>query len=418
MSQPECEMQQKKTSIGIEFMRASKAHAAEDWPKFNRHALNFREMAQSAVETAEHPDDALAALLYKGGEHDALLTLFERFKGAFTSDMLPILAASVYLSRNTPRKVSEACACIQDPEARILRLKTAVMMADINAPLREEPRVHLIILTYNREKHVTRALEELARTDYTNYAVYIADNGSQDGTLERVREAAKKFPPHVPVKIVPFPVNIGRPAGHNWLLSDPEHKHAEYIAIGDDDLVRVPPDWLRRMVQTARQFPGCGCVGGKGLTPGWPRTVHAGVRNFVEFGPQRVVLSNNGDVDDLGQFDFIDVVDHVIGCLHIFDRAVLERVGFFDIRFSPCQFVDIEHHLRMLLAGCVTVYNGCISFEHMRAMGVEASKNKALLGNSIGNSTKLLYKYDQEEARQGIVAYHKRRDNWLLGDEM
>lgn len=396
------------------FRRAQSYKARGDEDAFRKYHGQFMDEA-AAVLADPAMTSEMAALLYKAGEHDRVLELFAGANGVFADDTLPTLACAVYFARQEPHNALAAAKHIRDAEQRRLRQKTAELWQRLHHPLPEEPRVHLIILTYNREEHVTRALRELAATDYSNYAVFIADNGSTDATLARAREAATFFPPHVPVSIEALPTNLGRPVGHNWLLTAHDHSAAQYIAIGDDDLISVPKDWLRRMIQTAKALPGCACVGGKALTPGCPRTIHGGVRNFTQFGPDCVDLTNSAEQDDLGQFDFVDIVDHVIGCLHIFDKRALDKTGLFDIRFSPCQMVDIEHHLRMRLAGDNIVFNGLISFEHLRAMGVEAGRSRVTLGNSLGNMLKILYKYDHEETRQGIIRAHQTRNDWLMG---
>jgi GT2 family glycosyltransferase len=274
--------------------------------------------------------------------------------------------------------------------------------------------VHLIVLTHNRAAYVEQALRQLGETAYRNYAVYIADNGSSDGTREISLRAREFFPPHVQVETQAFPVNIGRPAGHNWLLAGYDHDAAEFIAIGDDDLTRVPPDWLTRMVRTAQVFSGCACVGGKALNPGWPARVHCGARNVTVFGRHLgLEMTNDGEQEDLGQFDYVDLVDHVIGCLHIFDRRALEESGFFDIRFSHSQCVDVEHHLRLRLAGKNIVFNGLIAFEHQRVTGNAAAGDEALMGNSMGNVVKLLYKYNEKEVRCALEERRRERAAWL-----
>ncbi len=404
------------TSRSAYFLRRARFYlSGKDEKKFQQYHEQFLNSILPEAMAAMEPDDDLAAMLYKAGEHAAVIELFERFRGRQGSDLLPILAASIFFARAEPHKSLTAAREIRNFEQRRLRQKTAELWPQLMRPLDIEPRVHLLILTHNREDYVAEALRQLAQTSYSNYAVYIADNGSSDSTLGRVREAVSFFPSHVPVSVESFPVNIGRPAGHNWLLAGHDHKEAEFIAIGDDDLIRVPPDWLTRMIQTARAFPGCGCVGGKALTPGWPASIHGGVRNFTEFGPNCIDLTNNNEQDDIGQFDYVDMVDHVIGCLHIFDRAMLEATGLFDIRLSPCQMVDIEHHLRMGLAGRSIIFNGLIGFEHLRAMGVSTRTDKGMSGNSLGNMLKILYKYDNEEARQAIARQHEARNAWLLG---
>lgn len=361
------------------------------------------------MNTVEH-----MAILYQCTAVEPLLDLFENVQDAADGAALAQMASALYFSRHEPHNAARAARRLVSPEECRLRAKTAELWEAVMAPLPEEPLVHLLILTCNRASYVENALRQLGKTSYRNYSVYIADNGSTDGTWDIVQRAQDFFPSHVKVNLLNFPTNIGRPAGHNWLLTAFDHSAADYIAIGDDDLIAVPQDWLTRMVQTARAIPGCGCVGGKALSPGWPATVHGGIRNIIEFSPQAVALTNEGDCPDVGQFDYIDIVDHVIGCLHIFDRCALESAGLFDIRLSPCQFVDIEHHLRMRLAGMRIVFNGLIHFMHLRGMGKEVQKSASLNGNSLGNRIKLFYKYDQNLVQRELAARREDRRQWLL----
>ncbi|WP_321405114.1 glycosyltransferase [Maridesulfovibrio sp.] len=303
---------------------------------------------------------------------------------------------------------------IEDSNERRLKRKALTLLPKLAEPLSGNPRVHLIILCHNREKELTQAFRELAKTKYENYAVYIADNGSTDRTWERLQEAVKLFPPHIPVEIERLPTNIGRPAGHNWLLTKYDHSKSDFIAIGDDDLVSVPENWLIDMLKTAELFPNAAAVGGKSLDPGLPPVIHAGVRNIVKFEAYELGMTNSAPALDLGQFDFIDLVDHVIGCLHIYKSELfLDKVGLFDISLSPCQCVDIEHHLRAKTLGYDIVFNGFIQFQHMRAMGKSVSKNKALSGNSLGNVVKILAKYDQEQVADVLSKDRAKREEWL-----
>ncbi|WP_045212481.1 glycosyltransferase family 2 protein [Desulfonatronovibrio magnus] len=352
--------------------------------------------------------------LYNFGKHSMLVELAAKNPN---HEILPYLASSIYFSQNKPDLAAESASNIKDNDQKRLRIKTAGAWKKINKPLNSEPRVHLLILSHNREEYVENALQQLAATDYRNYAVYIADNGSEDRTWDIVQEAVKAFPEHIKVKIEKFPTNIGRPAGHNWLLTKYDHSGADYIAIGDDDLVEVPPDWLTRMVQTAKAFPRCAVVGGKALNPGKPDVIHGGIRNITRFSSDQLNLSNGDDQIDYGQFDYVDKVDHVIGCLHIYDRQILfDEVGLFDIRFSPCQYVDIDHHLRIRMLGYDIIFNGLISFRHLRAMGNQAKKDITLAGNSQGNAIKILHKFNQHAVNKQLNFLSEERMKWLNAD--
>ncbi len=349
--------------------------------------------------------------LYNEEHFEEVLSLARRHPG---NRVLSSMATAVLLSRAQLTAAEPLLAALPEPE-RSLKLHTAALLPRIDAPLAVEPRVHLILLSHNRAGYLAESLKQLAATTYRNYAVFVADNASTDGAWDILQEAVKAFPAHVPVTLTRFPTNIGRPAGHNWLLTGYDHCAAEFIAIGDDDLVRVPPDWLTRMVNTARLFPRIAAVGGKAVNPGRPRVIHGGVRNLERFEPTAFRMSNDAPELDFGQYDYVDRVDHVIGCLHIYDRKVLDDAGVFDIRFSPCQLVDIEHHLRLKLAGYEIVYNGLITFEHLRAMGRKAGKERALIGNSLGNIVKLLHLYDAERVQRYLAERDAARRAWLSG---
>lgn len=396
-------------ALADHYLRRGKTDKAEHYQSLVRDAiLNERIAAGERSVLCEQE----LAMLFAKKQYPIILELADQNT---SNDLLLTMAVSIYLRLGNPEQASRVAARIQDYETRRLREKSIEIWMELRDPLVFEPRVHLLILTHNREKYVENALRKLADTKYENYAVYIADNGSIDSTWERALNGAKAFPQNISVRMERFPTNIGRPAGHNWLLTKYDHAHADYIAIGDDDLVDIPPDWLARMVRTAQLFPGCAAVGGKAFNPGEPDVIHAGVRNILHFDSEKLLISNNDDVLDYGQFDYVDIVDHVIGCLHIYDRELLfDKIGLFDIRFSPCQFVDIDHHLRVRLAGYPIIYNGFISFRHLREMGRKAQNDSNLQGNSFGNIHKLLRKHEQTPVMKILRQRKLERLAWLM----
>lgn len=353
------------------------------------------------------------ALLYLNQDFSLLKEVFQSGKYE-NCDFTNIIASSLFFKSLEPHNAIQFIRKIKNKEEQALRLKAVGMWQNLHRSLEAEPRVHLLLLSYNRIDFVYNALCELAKTNYKNYAVYIADNGSSDGTWEIVQKANEIFPEDIPVYVEQLPTNIGRPAGHNWLLTKYSHADAEYIAIGDDDLVSVPENWLEQMIKTFQEIPNCGCVGGKALSPGTPLRVHGGIRNFIEFEKGVLNLTNGDEQNDIGQFDYVDMVDHVIGCLHVFDKKAFEKAGLFDIALSPCQCVDIEHQLRLNFAGYKIAFNGLIGFEHWRAMGKAVVKSQRLIGNSIGNALKVTYKHDISKTHKALKKREKHRQEWLF----
>ncbi len=355
--------------------------------------------------------------LYCLGKEAALAELW---KAGERSAVLASMLSSWHLRRGDAKAAAECLPFVRDTEERALKYQTVRLTPKLRAPLEPEPRVHLLLLVYNRIKYVEESLRQLAATNYANYAVYILDNGSTDGSAAVAARAGDFFPAHVPVHSLVMPFNVGRPLGHNWLLAHFDHSEADYIAIGDDDLVVVPPDWMRDMARTFNCFPGTALVGGKALDPFPGKVLSSGARRLERFDETGVDYLDNTNQPDAGQQDYVDLVDHVIGCLHMYKKeALLGEPGLFDIRYSPCQYVDVDHHIRMRLAGLPIVYNGLIEFQHAKAMGNDALQSRELRGNSEGNKHKLLHKHDpaavqrviarsREELAQRIARYSSR----------
>lgn len=378
--------------------------------------MDAGEWCSSPQETApEHGNGVLRARgLFAEGR-------FEDVIDEFVEDCSPVFVPPVFGSLMRLGRFEEAEAYLEkfsDDDAILLRRRTLSLLPAIREQANKvRGRVHILLLAHNREEYLERALTELSRTDYDDYAVFMADNGSTDGTWEVMRRCAGLFPDGVSVCMERFPTNIGRPAGHNWLLTRFDHADAEFIAIADDDLMGVPQAWLREMLATMQMFEGAAVVGGAALSPAGPRVVHGGIRRMCTFGPDRLEMTHEGEELSEGQFDVIDRVDHVIGCLHVYRRAALFDVGLFDVRFSPCQLVDIEHHLRTRLAGYDIIFNGFIEFTHLRGMGRAAGNDRAMSGNSLGNIIKLLYKYDQGAVRTFLGGERIKYRDWLCGCE-
>lgn len=299
-------------------------------------------------------------------------------------------------------------------EERALKDRTQALRGALQAPLASEPRVHVLLLSCNRVDHIERVFQQLAATEYRNYAVYIMDNGSTDGAWDIVQKAREYFPEQIDMIVTWLPFNVGRPAGHNLMLTQHDHSMADFIAIVDDDLVQIPPDWLRRMVATFGCFPQAAVVGGKALSPGTEKIIHGGVRRLCKFTDSEIELTNSADCPDMGQFDFVDKVDHVIGCLNLYRaEPLLNHIGLFDVRYSPCGLVDLDHHLCARHVGYEVIYNGLIEFVHARVTGTAALADNALLGNVLGNRTKLLHKFSVAHMEELMAATARLRHEWL-----
>ena len=145
------------------------------------------------------------------------------------------------------------------------------------------------------------------------------------------------------------------------------------------------------MLAPFRKIKDVGCVGAKIINVGNPKIIQhsGGILTQAENWIERVVLFSN--VPDDGSFDNISERDYLMGCVNLYKKEVFDAVGDFDIRFSPTQFDDVDHHLRLRLHGYKVIFNGFVEIKHMRNSG------GATTHNHIANRYKLANKFNSEQ---------------------
>ena len=101
-----------------------------------------------------------------------------------------------------------------------------------------KPLVSIVILNYNGAGYLAKFLPSVLSTQYENFEVVVADNGSSDNSISLVKE---KFPS---VKIITNNTNEGFAGGYNWAL---QKVKADYYVLLNSD-VAVDPHWIQPMV--------------------------------------------------------------------------------------------------------------------------------------------------------------------------
>ena len=113
-----------------------------------------------------------------------------------------------------------------------------------------QPKVAIVILSYNTRSLLERFLPGVLATDYANKEVWVVDNASSD-------ESAKYVYDHFEdVKLLETKGNIGYAGGYNWALKQIE---ADYYVLLNSD-VRVPENWLSPLVELAMTDKNIGAI--------------------------------------------------------------------------------------------------------------------------------------------------------------
>ncbi len=280
-----------------------------------------------------------------------------------------------------------------------LLLRLHDRLAGLDAPSGEAlpGSAAICLYTSGKAKELDATLAALFASDLGDAAVVVLDNASPDATpqvlsawKDRIGEA---------LTVITLPVNIGAPAARNWLKRHEAVAGRDFVAYLDDDAL-VPPDWQARLAQAVRAYPQAGVWGCKVVDLAAPgRIQHAEVNLYGDDGPEPSFATLCSQDLDFGQFDALRPCLSVTGCFHLFRADVLRRCGDFDIRFSPTQYDDLDHDLRMAELGLSAVCQGHCGVRHARLSGALLNQNALATGNSRGNLGKLAAKHPPQARR-------------------
>lgn len=110
------------------------------------------------------------------------------------------------------------------------------------------PTVAVVILNWNGKHWLKQFLPSVLATNYSQAYVYVADNGSTDGSIEYVKV---NFPS---IKLVVNDKNYGFAGGYNKAL---QQINADYYVLLNSD-VAVTSNWLQPLVDCMQASPNVG----------------------------------------------------------------------------------------------------------------------------------------------------------------
>lgn len=107
-------------------------------------------------------------------------------------------------------------------------------------------KVNILVSTYNGMKYLQEQIESLLNQNYGNYEIHIRDDGSQDGTVELIKQYEKKYPD----KLFFYQgENMGYKKSFQWLMR--HCGQADFSFCDQDDYWY--PDKVSRAVQLLRK---------------------------------------------------------------------------------------------------------------------------------------------------------------------
>ena len=196
---------------------------------------------------------------------------------------------------------------------------------------KKKPLVYVVILNWNNASDTLECLQSLEDTDYRPYIPVVVDNGSTDGSVERIQTA---FPG---IHQIELDSNLGYAAGNNFGLEYALEEGADYILVLNNDTL-VDKGMLRELVAFAETNEEIGMIGPKMYCYQPEDTIFA-LGSFVDWSKGET--TNRGmflPSSEIGYPLEAETVDYIPGCCVLVSRKMLEKVGLLD----PIYYLNYE----------------------------------------------------------------------------
>lgn len=220
------------------------------------------------------------------------------------------------------------------------------------------PKVSLIIPTRNGLKLIRTCVDSiLAKTTYSNYEILIVDNGSDDVATLGYFESLNNKPN---VRVIRDDREFNYSALNNAAIKLAE---GELVALVNNDIEVISPDWLNEMVSLALQ-DGIGAVGAKLWYP--DNTLQhggciLGIGGVANHSHKHL---SRGEFGYFGRASVIQSFSAVTAACLVVRKNIYDAVGGLNEIDLKVAFNDIDFCLRVRAAGYRNVWTPFAELYH------------------------------------------------------
>jgi GT2 family glycosyltransferase len=214
------------------------------------------------------------------------------------------------------------------------------------------PTVDVVIVNYNGGALLARAVAALQAQSFRDFRIIVVDNGSTDGSLERLESGP------IDTKIVRAGRNLGFAAANNLALR--EHVAAEWMAVLNPDAF-PRRDWLERLIAASRANPDFTFFGCRMVDAADPTKLD-GVGDAYHVSGK--AWREGQGCSSLGRYPVAQEIFSPCAAAALYRTDELGAAGGFDEDFF-CYFEDVDLGFRLRLSGKRCLYVADAVVDHV-----------------------------------------------------
>ena len=249
----------------------------------------------------------------------------------------------------------------------------------------------IIVLNWNGAEETIACLESLAPVMVKGYKLLVVDNGSTDGSPEKIRKA---FPS---VELLCLPVNLGYAGGNNAGFRRVQEMQAEFVIFLNNDTI-VDAGFCAPLVETLRLQSLAGMAVPKIFYWDRPDTIwYAGGVFRLSTG---LICHVGLRQKDAPEFDRPGSTEYATGCCFAMRCRDFEALGGFDETFAMYA-EDVDLSLRVRALGKSIEYVPSSKVWHKVSASLTGHPFRKLVKKSFG----ALRLFRKHRAWSGMVLY-------------
>lgn len=175
------------------------------------------------------------------------------------------------------------------------------------------PKVSIIVLTWNNYTDTKECIESLVKITYPNYEIVVVDNGSQDGSIQKIH---LEFPN---LTYIFNKENLGFTGGNNVGMKYAVESGTEFLLVLNNDTT-VKNDFLEPLVEDMLHDEKIGIIGPIIYYYDAPEQLYAAGRRLVFW---------RRNPKEFNLFRDKEEIDGVIGCCMLIRKELIKKIGYF-----------------------------------------------------------------------------------------
>ena len=211
------------------------------------------------------------------------------------------------------------------------------------------PLIHIIVLNWNGYNDTVECLESLQKVNYPDYKIILIDNGSRDGSVQKLKE---RFGKDEKIKIIANEENLGFAGGNNVGIEYAMEKGADAVLLINNDTI-VDENFLVELVKAAEENKRAGVLGSKIYYESDPKRIWSAGGKVNRLLTKGVHIGY--DEIDERQYDEIKKCDYLTGCCLLVKKEVVKKIGVLADDYF-LYYEDTDYCLRARKAGYDCLY--------------------------------------------------------------